>query len=1087
MKLKKFVACALVVQLSAIFAHGVAQANEYDQIGVNVLDSIGANEAYNQGYTGAGVTVGVTDVPANLDHSEFSSKRHSAAIGAYPNTANYWEKFKHGTHVAGIVAAQKDGRGMHGVAYGADVVANSVGLNYTADGSGWRSTNPYAFDSYLRDPNIKVINNSWGSTHNFLSSEIPTSEADIQSVYDSITYAYPKFQDLARQKKLMVFAAGNDAELTPGAELYYGLAHRADAGSFLGVSAVDASGLTKSGSTLKASPKALATFTNFGVFYEDHMIAAPGVNIVAPNASDPNGYIAMSGTSMAAPVVTGATALVQQAFPYLNGQQLGQVLLTTANKDIVNEKGYYITIKPNDDRRSVTMQIFYTNDAYGQEAQKRDVKEIIREYYELNKDNLARTYGVRSADVLVSQPTQTYENTPIETLFGQGYVNVGKAVKGLGAINVRYLTKRDVTDRYTYLGQKTKQGLLTINTAGYNSTWSNDIGQIRAGIIGEKPIDQFDEKKDRDLVDLRDRYHFYQSLVQKNPDTKLVIDKQVADYNAWVRDNGLVGIDAGLIKTGAGTLTLAGHNTYKGATVVRGGTLKVNGSIAGDGYTEGKGVLGGTGVIMGNVYNNGAIAAGDFDNEVNTRALAAAVAASTPLDRVNSKARASVEAAANEHQVLTINGSLSGSGKIYVNSTLNGQLTEIKVKKNADLTKMHVEAGTHLLPNATGMFITSDGDLKLMEDKTFKLSGFIDGVVLKGEGNSLTISTALNNNSNASGDTYDALMGLYNEQSQRKGDLSELAQLFALNSKAASSAVASLQKAYYLNAAQLAMRNQDVDQAVQAIDHAQHQGRAWVNLGASTGKTQDLKNNRYGIAVGYALFKSDSVTAGLLGSFSQNSLNEDALSGNYNHYNVGGYVVANVGASSLSGFVNYGLYQGDIDSNIGELASRTTANAKGTVLGAGAKYAYNIGLTDTITVAPYVKANFAYLNQNALSTSGSQAFNLNVDQVSGNYFASTLGVNVAKKVNHSTVGADLGVKRVFTGTDLSSSATFTQAKQGTSFTVQSVSEDPTQFVFGAYVSSALTDNLHVSLEAGGSVAKDTNQLGASLNATYSFY
>ena len=41
------------------------------------------------------------------------------------------------------------------------------------------------------------------------------------------------------------------------------------------------------------------------------------------------------GTSQAAPLVTGVGALVQQAFPYLGGKQIGDVLLSTANNQIV--------------------------------------------------------------------------------------------------------------------------------------------------------------------------------------------------------------------------------------------------------------------------------------------------------------------------------------------------------------------------------------------------------------------------------------------------------------------------------------------------------------------------------------------------------------------------------------------------------------------------------------------------------------------------------------------------------------------------------------------------------------------------------
>ena len=55
------------------------------------------------------------------------------------------------------------------------------------------------------------------------------------------------------------------------------------------------------------------------------------------------GYIKDSGTSLAAPLVTGVGGLVQEAFPYLGGKQIGDILLSTANNQIVNTDGFFMT------------------------------------------------------------------------------------------------------------------------------------------------------------------------------------------------------------------------------------------------------------------------------------------------------------------------------------------------------------------------------------------------------------------------------------------------------------------------------------------------------------------------------------------------------------------------------------------------------------------------------------------------------------------------------------------------------------------------------------------------------------------------
>jgi hypothetical protein len=57
----------------------------------------------------------------------------------------------------------------------------------------------------------------------------------------------------------------------------------------------------------------------------------------------------MNGTSMAAPYVTGASALVQQAFPYLSAKQLGDVLLSTANNQL-NLTGYQVQMVAENNR-----------------------------------------------------------------------------------------------------------------------------------------------------------------------------------------------------------------------------------------------------------------------------------------------------------------------------------------------------------------------------------------------------------------------------------------------------------------------------------------------------------------------------------------------------------------------------------------------------------------------------------------------------------------------------------------------------------------------------------------------------------------
>ena len=80
-----------------------------------------------------------------------------------------------------------------------------------------------------------------------------------------------------------------------------------------------------------ADCNSIATFSNLAQYREDSTLNAPGVYINSANADfavDGEIDVLKNGTSQAAPLVTGVGALVQQAFPYLGGKQIGDVLLS---------------------------------------------------------------------------------------------------------------------------------------------------------------------------------------------------------------------------------------------------------------------------------------------------------------------------------------------------------------------------------------------------------------------------------------------------------------------------------------------------------------------------------------------------------------------------------------------------------------------------------------------------------------------------------------------------------------------------------------------------------------------------------------
>ncbi|MCU1589310.1 MAG: hypothetical protein JWP11_566 [Frankiales bacterium] len=203
----------------------------------------------------------------------------------------------HGTHVAGIVAAVADnGIGGAGLAQGAQILPVRV---MAADGSGWDSDAAQGV-FWAVDHGATVINLSFGGP-------------DHSTVMDSaVSYALGKGVSV-------VVAAGNEGETGNPVEW-----PAADPG-VIAVGAVDDTG---------AHP----AWSNTG----SHLaLVAPGVKILSTLSSrtpassvdpaDPAGYATWDGTSMAAPFVSAAAALLRHAQPTLNVAAVRQRLMDTAD------------------------------------------------------------------------------------------------------------------------------------------------------------------------------------------------------------------------------------------------------------------------------------------------------------------------------------------------------------------------------------------------------------------------------------------------------------------------------------------------------------------------------------------------------------------------------------------------------------------------------------------------------------------------------------------------------------------------------------------------------------------------------------
>lgn len=295
------------------------------------LDMIGVQAAWDAGLTGAGVLVGVTDTGLELGaalHPEFIDTFSGLWFDGYGATMTDTEG--HGTHVAGIIAAGRDGEGMVGVAYDSRIVALRL-LNGPTPVFG-SDREALAFEAgvtssvlnYGLDNGVRIFNASWGSPGGHADTYTALQNFDL---LDAAVAGYlPTYRRLAASDAVIVFATGNsraDGVLSPGfdAALPYYFAELLPA--WLAVTSVNRSGDL----AWYAQPCEVAAMW---------CITAPGGD-TSDRPEDGiystvtgGAYENYQGTSMAAPHVTGALALARQLFPNARLQDLSQLLLNTA-------------------------------------------------------------------------------------------------------------------------------------------------------------------------------------------------------------------------------------------------------------------------------------------------------------------------------------------------------------------------------------------------------------------------------------------------------------------------------------------------------------------------------------------------------------------------------------------------------------------------------------------------------------------------------------------------------------------------------------------------------------------------------------
>jgi subtilisin family serine protease len=282
-------------------------APENDLYGLNLVK---APAVWNQDITGEDVVVAVLDTGINYNHPELSDR----IVSGYDfidddddpifneNDSDLQGKPEHGTHVAGIIAAKNDGANVTGVAPDAKIMPIRV-LGTKKDG-----TDPTADESKLAFANgIRFAVNNDADIINMSLGLPGNTESD--EVKEALNYA-------KQEGVVVVMSAGNDgsAEDKP---TYPGLYAQDDLG--IAVGAIDDLNII----TEVSQPAGSNPQINF--------VVAPGFEIVSTDHK--NNIDTDGGTSQAAPFVAGVAALMLEANPDLNPDQVYDILTGTAKAD----------------------------------------------------------------------------------------------------------------------------------------------------------------------------------------------------------------------------------------------------------------------------------------------------------------------------------------------------------------------------------------------------------------------------------------------------------------------------------------------------------------------------------------------------------------------------------------------------------------------------------------------------------------------------------------------------------------------------------------------------------------------------------
>jgi serine protease AprX len=312
-----------------------AQCIDTKYLASSYIPTIRADKVWNDPalLQGQGVGVAVVDSGINLSGDLFTNTGTSRLVTNVRFNTDYNQSatdgYGHGTHVSSVLGG--DGSDSNGKYIGVAPMANIINVKVSNDDGSARSSDVIQGLQWILNNkdtyNIRVVNLSFNST---VAESYNTSPLDAA------------VEILWFNKIVVVVSAGNQANgaLYPPANDPF----------IITVGATDDKG------TASLNDDIVASFSDYGITTDGIKkpdIVAPGKNIIARLVNTNMGiakahpaniisgaYFKVSGTSVSAPMVSGAVAILLQSEPSLNPDQVKYRLMSTANP---NWNGYNST------------------------------------------------------------------------------------------------------------------------------------------------------------------------------------------------------------------------------------------------------------------------------------------------------------------------------------------------------------------------------------------------------------------------------------------------------------------------------------------------------------------------------------------------------------------------------------------------------------------------------------------------------------------------------------------------------------------------------------------------------------------------